>query len=183
MTQTQKGLLAACIIIVIAAIGTGGYLYRDKIPALPGSGPAISEVAEAHILYGDKKGGGHKFGAGKNCKSEFPKSWDDAEIIDNVKKVAANDNLNWKKQGNGYFVATDKIDGIKVRVVLDKERDDVVTAYPLNTKRNECGIRTSAKVKQPTPAPTASEPEAVEPAAGIANAASRQSRTTNFNKN
>lgn len=101
--------------------------------------PGLSKSRINHILYGDATGGGHKFGTGAPCKSEFPASWNDTDIIDTVKTMAANDNLDWKQQDNGYYVAEQNAsDGTRVRVVLDREGDDVITAYPVNTRRNAC---------------------------------------------
>src|SRR5690606_4015735 len=96
----------------------------------------LSQQRETHILYGDKNGGGHLYGVGKACKSEFPEEWDKEKIIESVKLVAANDNLDWSQEKNGYHVAETNIDGTIVRVVLDREKDDIVTAYPLNVQRN-----------------------------------------------
>lgn len=77
-------------------------------------------------------------GTGKACKSEFPEDWDEEKIISSVKLVAANDNLKWTQEKNGYFVAQANQDGVVVRVVLDREKDDIITAYPLNVQRNPC---------------------------------------------
>ncbi len=98
----------------------------------------ISPERARHILQGDQNGGGHKYGANKPCKSEFPQDWDDVKIIKTIDKIAANDNLNWKQQDNGYYVAETMEGTLKIRVVLDRERDDVVTAYPVNVRRNYC---------------------------------------------
>lgn len=98
----------------------------------------FSEQAKTHILYGDHSGGGHMFGIGKACKSEFPENWDETKIISSVQKIAANDNLHWEKQDNGYFVTETKHDDIQIRVVLGKEKQKVITAYPVNVKRNPC---------------------------------------------
>ena len=98
----------------------------------------IDASSARHILYGDKNGGGHKYGANKPCKSEFPQDWDDVRIIKTIDKIAANDNLDWEQQDNGYYVAETMEGTLKIRVVLDRERDDVITAYPLNVRRNYC---------------------------------------------
>jgi hypothetical protein len=101
--------------------------------------PRLSQKRIQHILYGDQSGGGHKFGAGIPCKSEFPSYWTDQDIIDTVKALAANDNAGWEKQNNGYYTAEQNTqDGTRVRVVLDREGDDIITAYPVNTRRNAC---------------------------------------------
>jgi len=177
-----KLVIALVCLALICGAGIAAYMGRDNLPVIGSIGaPGLSDETKDHILIGDKSGGGgHKFGAGRDCKSEFPKSWDDAKIINNIKKVAANDNLKWKKQGNGYYAATQRVDGVRVRVILDKERDDIVTGYPVSTKRNACPARTAAKAKT-APAST-EEATKVEPAAGIANSSNRQPRTSNINK-
>jgi hypothetical protein len=134
MFKTRKGLLA---IILLSVFWYGGWKISDITKLLPHD-VRITDEARMHILRGDERGGGHAFGAGKPCKSEFPATWSNDEIIEHVQKIAANDNLKWKKQDNGYYVSEQMVSGVKVRVVLDRERDDVVTAYPLNTGRNPC---------------------------------------------
>lgn len=99
---------------------------------------AISPQRRAHILYGDATGGGHMFGTGKPCKSEFPKHWDEDTIIKEVDLIAANDNLNWEQQRNGYYVTEQKVGTVKVRVVKGRENKNVITAYPTNVPRNPC---------------------------------------------
>ncbi|PCI56800.1 MAG: RhsD protein [Alphaproteobacteria bacterium] len=98
----------------------------------------ISAAAQNHILYGDQRGGGHKYGANKPCKSEFPKSWNDEDIISSITKIAANDNNKWKQQGNGYYVTESYNGNTKIRVVMGKKRQHIITAYPINTTRNPC---------------------------------------------
>ncbi len=144
MKWRRQGLLFVILAILIATdvidlgkiwddiSGTGDYL-ATLTPV------DISPAREKHILYGDATGGGHKFGTGAPCKSEFPASWNDTDIIDTVKTMAANDNIDWEQQDNGYYVAEQNAsDGTRVRVVLDREGDDVITAYPVNTRRNAC---------------------------------------------
>ncbi len=98
----------------------------------------VSDKARQHILYGDASGGGHIYGANKPCKSEFPQDWDAQEIISTVEKLAANDNLNWRREDNGYYVTEAFEDDVKIRVVLGNQQEQVITAYPLNQKRNPC---------------------------------------------
>lgn len=123
-----------------------GALSLDKIThALGLDGPvSVSEQSKIHILHGDKTGGGHQFGAGKPCKSEFPKEWSGDDIIANIEHIASNDNLPWRKQKNGYYTAEETVEGVRVRVVLNGRRSDVVTAYPVNTGRNPCPPRAPA---------------------------------------
>lgn len=115
-------------------------ITTQNIPANDNA-PRLSQQRIQHILYGDHSGGGHKFGANIPCKSEFPSNWTDQDIIETVKTLAANDNAGWKKQNNGYYTAEQNTqDGTRVRIVLDREGDDIITAYPVNTRRNACPV-------------------------------------------
>jgi len=95
----------------------------------------ITDQRRTHILYGDHTGGGHKFGAGKPGKTEFPKSWDDEKIISTALAIANDATIEMRPSGRYWLKAKD-VDGLPVRVVLDKEKGEVVTTYPLNGKRN-----------------------------------------------
>lgn len=68
----------------------------------------VSAERRAHILDGDKTGGGHRHGMGSPGKTEFPADWEDAKVIDNVLSVARtpderpvrqNWNDRWRVQG------------------------------------------------------------------------------------
>lgn len=142
MFKTHKGLLIILLLLFFSE-GFNQESIQNYFSQPPETQPRVVNISakrETHILYGDNKGGGHLHGVGKPCKSEFPKEWDKGDILTNIKTVAANDNLNWKQQRNGYYVAEDTIDGLRVRVVLDQEKDDVITAYPVNVSRNPCPI-------------------------------------------
>lgn len=141
MRARRRGLL-----VILITLFLSGVLSLDKITdALGLGGPvSVSEQSKIHILHGDDQGGGHQFGAGKPCKSEFPKEWSGDDIIANVEYIAANDNLPWHKQKNGYYTTEETVEGVRIRVVLNGRRDDVVTAYPLNTGRNACPRRAPA---------------------------------------
>jgi hypothetical protein len=55
-----------------------------------------------------------------------------------VELIAANDNLNWQQQRNGYYVTEQKVGTVNVRVVKAQNGEDVITAYPTNVPRNPC---------------------------------------------
>ncbi|MCI5060809.1 MAG: EndoU domain-containing protein [Alphaproteobacteria bacterium] len=107
----------------------------------------ITPARRAHILYGDATGGGHLYGVGAPCKSEFPKHWDEDTIIKEVSLIAANDNLNWQQERNGYHVTEQNVGTVKVRVVKDEDNAKVITAYPVNLGRNPCP---SQKLEKPS---------------------------------
>ena len=98
----------------------------------------ISPERREHILHGDITGGGHLHGTGAPCKSEFPKHWGEETIIKEVEMIAANDNLNWEQQRNGYYVTEQNVGTVKVRVVKARNGEDVITSYPTNVQRNPC---------------------------------------------
>ena len=99
---------------------------------------AVSDARRTHILYGDATGGGHLYGTGSPCKSEFPKHWNEDTIIKEINLIASNDNLNWEQQRNGYYVTEQNVGTVKVRVVKGRKNKSVITAYPTNTGRNPC---------------------------------------------
>lgn len=133
------------IILLVYFNAPAGNVFNNVTSPLPSTSPTVqtrvihlSQDRQQHILYGDARGGGHKFGVGKPCKSEFPQDWDDAEIIETVKEIAANDNLDWRREDNGYYVTETFEERVKVRVVLGPEKENIITAYPVNVKRNPC---------------------------------------------
>jgi filamentous hemagglutinin len=141
-----KGILT---LLALAIIALGTTIYNETNETVSGQISqvqtyVISERATAHILYGDNRGGGHKHGVGQPCKSEFPASWNEDKIIGTIQSIAANDNLKWRRQDNGYWVTERNIDGIRIRVVQNKARNDVITAYPVNVERNPCPTRAGA---------------------------------------
>ncbi|HEU4838151.1 MAG TPA: EndoU domain-containing protein [Micavibrio sp.] len=115
MPAKRRGLL-----VILIALFFSGALSLDKIARTFGlDGPVtVSEQSKAHILQGDETGGGHQFGAGRPCKSEFPKEWSGDDIIANVELIASNDNLPWRKQKNGYYSAEETVEGVRVRVTF-----------------------------------------------------------------
>jgi hypothetical protein len=95
----------------------------------------ITDARRQHILVGDARGGGHKFGMGRAEKSEFPKEWDDDKII-NIALMIANDN-RWPQRPSGrYWLKLGEVEGLHIRVVLNREKMEIVTAYPINVRRN-----------------------------------------------
>src|SRR5579862_9269387 len=62
----------------------------DDVPAADHDGRPRPESLElpaeraAHILDGDRWGGGHRHGTGRPGKTEFPADWDDERIIGQI---------------------------------------------------------------------------------------------------
>ena len=114
------------------------YGDSQSTPMMPAMPVIISEDREQHILYGDGRSGGHLHGTGTPCKSEFPESWNADKIIEVTREIAANDNLPWELQDNGYYVSESYEGEVRVRVVKGPQKRRVITAYPVNVKRNPC---------------------------------------------
>ena len=123
--------------------------YNAPLEEIEPSSVILTDQRKTHILYGDGRGGGHKYGAGVPCKSEFPKYWDEEMILSTAKKIAANDNLGWEQQNNGYYVAEAKEDGVNVRVVLGPQKRNIITSYPTNMPRNPCPPKRPANDNRP----------------------------------
>lgn len=101
--------------------------------------PILTPQRLTHITTGDHTGGGHLYGQGIPCKSEFPASWTETKIATEIPLLAANDNLNWQTSRNGYETAEVATpDGLVLRLVVNPVRNEIVTAYPVNVPRNPC---------------------------------------------
>ncbi len=100
--------------------------------------PQLTEKRKMHMLHGDQSGGGHMHGTGAPCKSEFPADWTEDKIVATVTNMAANDNLGWQQQKNGNYVAEANDGQVRVRVVLNSNRTQIITAYPVNLPLNPC---------------------------------------------
>jgi Bacterial EndoU nuclease len=68
----------------------------------------LTAERQAHILDGDRTGGGHRHGLGRPGKTEFPAGWDAGKIVESLLSVArhpdeppARQNWNdrWRVQG------------------------------------------------------------------------------------
>ncbi|MFA5591995.1 MAG: EndoU domain-containing protein [Micavibrio sp.] len=152
-SRAKESLPRIAMIIAICALALILFGEQRTVPedlflfGAAATTPQVTERAEEHILYGDGRGGGHLHGMGMPCKSEFPAMWDAGKIIAAVQSIAANDNLRWERQDNGYYKVERMVEDVRVRVIVNRRNAEVVTAYPANTGRNPCpaqGTRTPA---------------------------------------
>lgn len=142
MTKGHTKQYIIIVALLILALASYHYVEQGRITStatdFSASEIILDESRIRHILYGDERGGGHKYGVGMPCKTEFPADWTDQHILSTVRTIAANDNLTWREESNGYYVAEDVRGDIKVRVVLGPQKQRVITAYPTNLPRNPC---------------------------------------------
>jgi Bacterial EndoU nuclease len=94
----------------------------------------MTDRRRTHILYGDGTGGGHRAGAGKPGKTEFPHGWDDDKILLVITRIANDQNLPMRPSGQRYFIKMGEEDGIQIRVVLNPETGDIITGYPVDKR-------------------------------------------------
>ncbi len=120
-------------LFLVAVIQTYGIVQNKMLPPdTAQEGKQQHQIDTQHILER------HASYSDMPCKSEFPDTWDDTKIIDTVKIIAANDNQDWRREDNGYYVTEAMMSGVNVRVVVDREEHRVITSYPTNVERNPC---------------------------------------------
>jgi hypothetical protein len=89
----------------------------------------ISEGRAKHILDGDKTGGGHRYGTGKPGKSEFPSTWNDDKILDNISDVAKNGTRVGPGRTTNSTMMEGVRDGVRIRTIVSND-GQVITGWP-----------------------------------------------------
>jgi hypothetical protein len=72
----------------------------------------------AHILDGDRWGGGHRHGTGRPEKTEFPADWDDERVIGQIVNVARFPDDRPVLQANHRWRISGERDGVAITVVV-----------------------------------------------------------------
>jgi RHS repeat-associated protein len=111
-------------------------------------GDLISPQKQGHILGGDATGGGHRPGAGKPGKSEFPQGWTDDDILNAIADVATDPNATWTQQegspGSRYtkkglpvrWKVQGTRNGVDITVIVQPDGKGIITGFPTNTPKN-----------------------------------------------
>ena len=121
--------------------------------------PPISEVDWRHILDGEPdspKLGGHRFGTGRNSKTEFPEAWSDEDIKLAVPTVRHDLGSLLKIKPHSFEVKGVYLEvGITVRTWWSDELNGwITTAFPLGgpgVVRNEEGRQVSVALPRNWP--------------------------------
>lgn len=95
----------------------------------------LTDYRRTHILVGSETGGGHRFGAGKPGKTEFPQSWSDDKIIETIIRIANDQSLPMRQSGKRYWLRMGEEDGLQIRVVLNRENGEIITGYPVEPRK------------------------------------------------
>jgi hypothetical protein len=93
---------------------------------------SVSVARRRHILDGDARTGGHRFGAGHGKATEFPQHWSDDDIIAAIEDVA-NDpaSLPGPPAYGGRETRLAMRNGVVIVVVMDPRTGEIVTGYPV----------------------------------------------------
>jgi hypothetical protein len=92
---------------------------------------SIPEDRARHILDGEGRSGGHRYGTGIPGKTEFPSSWSDADILEAIRQVAGNGTVDRPAHRGGDLVIVGAVNGVTIEVVV-QPNGEVRTAYPLS---------------------------------------------------
>jgi hypothetical protein len=96
----------------------------DDVPTADHSGRPAPDLLRlpperaAHILDGDRWGGGHRHGTGRPGKTEFPAGWDDERIIGQIVDVARFPDARPVLQANYRWRVRGERDGVAITVVV-----------------------------------------------------------------
>jgi hypothetical protein len=90
----------------------------------------LADNRRNHILDGDKWGGGHRHGTGKEGKTEFPADWDDQQVSGVILDVARYPDQSPVYQGwNSRWIVVGTRDNVEVSVVVQSD-GRIWTAWP-----------------------------------------------------
>jgi hypothetical protein len=97
----------------------------------------IDRNGATHILWGDRADSGGHLWPGNPNKTPFPQDWQERKILDTASEIFVDPKTPWRRSPNGRtWLAEVQIQGVEVRVVIDRSRERVVSAYPINLPRN-----------------------------------------------
>lgn len=98
----------------------GGWDQVEAADRPPAEEIRISPERATHILDGEADGGGgHRHGTGRPGKTEFPASWDDKRIMDNVLDVARHPDCTPTLQHrNDRWICTGTRDDVEISVIV-----------------------------------------------------------------
>lgn len=92
---------------------------------------SIPEDRARHILDGEGRSGGHRYGTGTPGKTEFPVSWSDDDILDAIRLVAGSGTVIGPAHREGDLLITGEVNGVTIRVVV-RPIGEVRTGYPVS---------------------------------------------------
>lgn len=91
----------------------------------------IPEDRIRHILDGEGRSGGHRFGTGIPGKTEFPASWSDDDILEAIRYVAGTGVVIGPAHRKNDLLISGEVNGVTIRVVVRAD-GQVRTGYPIS---------------------------------------------------
>jgi hypothetical protein len=109
----------------------GGWSGVDAADRPPADGVRVTPERTTHILDGEPDGGGgHRHGTGKSGKTEFPASWDDKKIVDNVLDVGRRpDCAPTLQHWNDRWICTGTREDVEISVIVLRS-GEIWTSWP-----------------------------------------------------
>ncbi|RSK32082.1 hypothetical protein EJA01_12660 [Rhodovulum iodosum] len=92
---------------------------------------SIPEDRARHILDGEGRSGGHRYGTGIPGKTEFPATWSDNDILEAIRQVAGTGTVDRPAHRDGDLVVVGEVNGVTIEVVV-QPNGEVRTGYPLS---------------------------------------------------
>ena len=92
---------------------------------------SIPEDRARHILDGEGRRGGHRFGTGTPGKTEFPETWSDDDILDAIKEVAGTGTVDRPAHREGDLVIVGEVNGVTIKAVV-QPNGEIRTGYPVS---------------------------------------------------
>ena len=92
---------------------------------------SIPEDRARHILDGEGRSGGHRYGTGIPGKTEFPASWSDDDILEAIRQVAGTGTVDRPAHRDGDLVIDGEVNGVSIKVVV-QPNGEVRTGYPVS---------------------------------------------------
>ena len=104
-------------------------------PAQRTNRAVVTPDRRKHILEGNGSAGGHAPGRAMQGKTEFPATWSDDKIIDQIESVANDPESKRAQAARGRTVLEGTREGVVIRVVLGADGKTIITAFPINLSR------------------------------------------------
>jgi hypothetical protein len=92
---------------------------------------SIPEDRARHILDGEGRGGGHRYGTGIPGKTELPARWSDDDILEAIRQVAGTGTVDRPAHRDGDLVIIGVVNGVTIEVVV-QPKGEVRTGYPIS---------------------------------------------------
>ena len=108
----------------------------------------VTEELLRHVWEGEKNGtdGGHRFGLGRDGKTEFPEQWDIEKVRQSIVEVLSKPQVIQERRGGVVCMRQVGSVVMTVRLVRSRKKMKILNAFPLSGEgvyQNRDGLRVS----------------------------------------